>query len=105
MRFIESIFEKVRNHPKRVVFPDGELPRVIKAAELFYQSRLGIPILLGRREVIQEIAQRDSISLDHVAVINPEKSSELPVFCRRLERIERYRKVELKWCVRIILRP
>ena len=58
MRFIESIFEKVRRHPKRVVFPDGELPRVIKAAELFYQSQLGIPILLGRRAIIEETARR-----------------------------------------------
>jgi len=105
MRFIESIFEKVRKHPKRVVFPDGELPRVVKAAELFYQSQLGIPILLGRREVIQEIAQSESISLDHVAIINPEKSSELPVFCRRLERIERYRNVELKDSRALMVRP
>jgi len=105
MRFIETIFEKVRRHPKRVVFPDGELPRVIKAAELFYQSQLGIPILLGRREVIEAIAIRDSISLDHVAIINPEKSSELPIFCRRLERIERYRKVELKDSRELMVRP
>ena len=105
MRFIESIFEKVRRHPKRVVFPDGELPRVIKAAELFYQSQLGIPILLGRREVITEIAQRESISLDHVAIINPEKSSELPIFCRRLERIGRYRKVEMTDSRAVMVRP
>ena len=105
MRFIESIFEKVRKHPKRVVFPDGELPRVIKAAELFYQSQLGIPILLGRRELIHEIAQSEGISLDHVAIINPEKSSELPVFCRRLERIGRYRKIELKDSRAVMVRP
>lgn len=105
MRFIELIFEKVRKHPKRVVFPDGELPRVIKAAELFYQSRLGIPILLGRREIITEIAQRDSVSLDHVAIINPEKSSELPIFCRRFERIGRYRKVELTDSRAVMVRP
>jgi len=105
MRFIESIFVKVRKHPKRVVFPDGELPRVIKAAELFYQSQLGIPILLGRRDVIQEIAQRQAISLDHVAIINPEKSSELPIFCRRFERIGRYRKVELTDSRAVMVRP
>lgn len=105
MRFIETVFEKVRKHPKRIVFSDGELPRVIKAAELFYQRQLGIPILLGRREVITETAQRESISLDHVAIINPENSSELPVFCRRLERIERYRKVEVKDSRALMVRP
>lgn len=87
------------------MFPDGELPRVIKAAELFYQRQLGIPILLGRRDVIEAVARRDDISLDHVAIINPEKSSELPTFCRRLERIERYRKVELKDSRELMVRP
>lgn len=87
------------------MFPDGELPRVIKAAELFYQSQLGIPILLGRREVIEAVAIRDSVSLDHVAIINPEKSSELPMFCRRLERIERYRKVDLKDSRELMVKP
>ena len=105
MRFIETVFKKVRKHPKGAVFSDGELPRVIKGAELYYQRQLGIPILLGRREVITEIAQRESISLDHVAVINPENSSELPVFCRRLERIERYPKVEVKDNRALMVRP
>lgn len=105
MSFIESIFEKVRKHPKRVVFPDGEDRAVIKAAELFYQSQLGVPILLGRREVIEPIASRDGVNLERVAIINPEESSELPVFCRRLERIERYRKVDLQDSREIMIRP
>ncbi|MEI8294388.1 MAG: phosphate acyltransferase [bacterium] len=105
MRFIESIFEKVRKHPKRVVFADGELPLIVKAAGLFYQNQLGIPILLGRRDVIEEIAARESSSLDHVAIIDPETSSELPVFCRRLERMERYRKAGLTDSRSLMVRP
>ena len=92
MGFIDSVFEKVRRHPKRIVFPDGELPEVIRAAALFYQRELGVPILLGRREVIENVAKHEGIDLDHVGIVNPETSEELPAFCRRLERIERYRK-------------
>lgn len=92
MGFIDSVFEKVRRHPKRIVFPDGELPEVIRAASLFYQSELGVPILLGRREVVENIAKHEAIDLDHVGIVNPATSDELPAFCRRLERIERYRR-------------
>lgn len=92
MGFIDSVFEKVRRHPKRIVFPDGELPEVIRAASLFYQMELGVPILLGRREVVENIAKHEAIDLDHVGIVNPETSDELPAFCRRLERLERYRK-------------
>lgn len=95
MGFIDSVFEKVRRHPKRIVFPDGELPEVIRAASLFYQSELGVPILLGRREVVENIAKHEAIDLDHVGIVHPETSGELPAFCRRLERIERYRRAGL----------
>jgi phosphate acetyltransferase len=105
MGFIETVFEKVRRHPKRVVFPDGELPRVIRAAEIFYERQLGIPILLGRREVIENIAAHEKISLDHVAIVNPQTSDELPAFCRRLERLERYRKTGLRDSAETMVKP
>lgn len=105
MGFIETVFEKLRRHPKRIVFPDGETEIVIRAAEKFYQRDLGIPVLLGRRNIIEHIASTHGIDLDHVAIVNPATSSELPVFCKRLERIERYRKAGLKNSGEVMTRP
>jgi phosphate acetyltransferase len=105
MGFIETVYEKLRRHPKRVVFPDGETDIVIRAAERFYQRDLGIPILLGRRNIIEHIAATHDIDLDHVAIVNPATSSELPVFCKRLERIERYRHAGLKNSTEVMTRP
>ena len=31
MRFIGSVIEKLRRHPKRVVFPEGEELRILEA--------------------------------------------------------------------------
>lgn len=105
MKFIDSVFQKVRRHPKRVVFPDGEMPEVIRAASLFYQRQLGVPILLGRRDVIERIAVEKGISLERVGIIDPAQSSELPAFCRRLERIERYRNTPVEDSRAIMCRP
>ena len=105
MGFIETVFENLRKHPKRIVFADGELPRVIRAAEIFYQRQLGVPILLGRREVIKQIADEEKISLNHVGIINPETSSELPLFCQRLERLERYRSTGNKDSREVMVKP
>ena len=105
MGFIETVFEKLRRHPKRVVFPDGETEIVIRAAERFYQRDLGIPILLGRRNIIEHIATTHGIDLDHVAIINPATSTELPTFCARLERIERYRNAGLTNSKEVMMRP
>lgn len=96
MKFIESVYEKLKRHPKRIVFPEGDEPRVIQAAQSFYENNLGVPILLGKREVIERVALTEKISLDHVAIIDPETSSDLPLFCERLERLDRYKKMGIK---------
>lgn len=91
MKFIESVYEKLKRHPKRIVFPEGDDPRVVRAAQVFYDRQLGVPVLLGQREVIEKVAQAEGVGLDHVAIINPETSSDLPIFCERLEKLDRYK--------------
>jgi phosphate acetyltransferase len=92
MSFIDTIFAKLKRHPKRIVFPDGDDPRVVRACHAFYEKKVGIPVLIGNREVIERVAVAEKVSLDHVAIVNPETSSDLPVFCERFEKIERYKK-------------
>ena len=96
MSFIDTIFAKLRRHPKRIVFPDGDDPRVVRACHAFYEKKVGIPVLIGNREVIERVALAEKVSLDHVAIVNPETSSDLPVFCERFEKIDRYRKIGVR---------
>lgn len=96
MSFINSVFAKLKRHPKRIVFPDGDDARVIRAAQMFYERDLGVPILLGKRDVIERMAMAEKVDLDHVAIVNPETSSDLPIFCQRLERLERYKNMGLR---------
>jgi phosphate acetyltransferase len=92
MSFIDTIFEKLRQAPKRIVFPDGDDPRVVRACHEFYERKVGIPVLIGNREVIERVAFAEKVSLDHVAIVNPETASDLPAFCERFEKIDRSRK-------------
>jgi len=89
MHFIGSIIEKLQRHPKRIVFPEGTEPRVLQAARQFHSLRLGVPILLGDRPRIKEIAQALNISLEGVRIINPAESDELDNFSRRFEILRR----------------
>jgi len=96
MSFTDAIFEKLRRHPKRIVFPDGDDPRVVRAAQDFYDRQIGVPVLLGARDAIEAVALREKVSLDHVMIIEPEKAEDLPLFCQRLEKLDRYRKMGIK---------
>ncbi|MEO6848693.1 MAG: phosphate acyltransferase [Chthoniobacterales bacterium] len=103
MNFIDSVFEKLRRHPKRIAFPEGEDPRVLHAAKVFHTNKLGVPILLGNRQVIEKVAQSENIALDRIAIINPETAADLPLFCTRLEKLKRYRQISAKDAREILL--
>lgn len=105
MSFIESVFRRLRRHPKRIVFPEGENLRVLMAGRRFYELGLGVPILLGRRAVIEDLARRERIPFDHLGVINPETSADLPDFCRFLETLDRYKNFGLADARELMLNP
>ena len=89
MRFIGNVIEKMQRHPKRVVFPEGEEPRILQAARQFQALRLGAPIVLGEPERIRAVAEDLKISLGGVRIINPAASEDLENFAHRLYRVRR----------------
>jgi len=60
---MRHIIHKARARPKRVVFGEGESPKIIRAARLVEEEGIGKAILLGRPEVIQ--AQIVDLGLDY----------------------------------------
>jgi phosphate acetyltransferase len=93
MSFLQTVYAKLRRHPKRIVFPDGNDPRVIRAARLFNDRGLGVAILIGNKEEIRAVAKANEISLEMVAIIDPETSSEMPRFLHLAGKLERYRSI------------
>jgi len=93
MKFIESVFQKLRNHPKRIVFPEGTEPRVLAAAAEYVHLKLGIAVLLGKREEVEAAAQKARVSLKKIHVIDPDLAEDLPLFIKRLESLNRYKGI------------
>lgn len=105
MRFIGNIIEKLQRHPKRIVFPEGTEPRVLQAARQFHSLRLGVPILLGDRSKVKEVAELLNVSMEGVRIINPSESEELENFARRFELLRRHKGVREKEAREAMLRP
>jgi len=89
MRFIGDVIEKLQRHPKRVVFPEGDEPRILQAARQFYALRLGVPILLGEHEKIKIVADKLNIPLDGIRIINPVASEDFENFVKRFHSLRR----------------
>jgi malate dehydrogenase (oxaloacetate-decarboxylating)(NADP+) len=59
---MRHIVHKAQADPKRIVFGEGEQPKIIRAAAAVEEQGIGQPILLGRPEVIRGII--DDLGLD-----------------------------------------
>jgi len=60
---MRRIINKAKTAPKRIVFAEGEEPKILRAAAQIEEVGIGSVILLGRREVIQERLQE--LGLDY----------------------------------------
>lgn len=105
MKFIESVFEKLKRHPKRIVFPEGTEPRVLRAAARFVKLKLGAPVVLGSREDVEKAAKEEKVDLDHIGIIDPAEASDLPVFIQRLEKLKRYRDLGTQQAREVMVQP
>ena len=66
-----AISAKARQDPKRVVFADAENAKILKAAQLVFDEKVGFPILLGDEKKINTIAQNQGIDLEGMLIMNP----------------------------------
>jgi phosphate acetyltransferase len=89
MRFIGNVIEKLQRHPKRVVFPEGDEPRILQAARQFQALRLGAPILLGDPAKIKAVADDLKVPLEGIRIINPADSEDLENFATRFFKLRR----------------
>jgi malate dehydrogenase (oxaloacetate-decarboxylating)(NADP+) len=71
MRFF---IHKAQKAPKRIVFPEGEEEKILRAAQIIVDERIAQPILLGSRTLIKQRITDLGLELDGVEVINPSKS-------------------------------
>jgi len=88
---LQLIFEKVRSHPRRVVFAEGEEEKIIRAAVLFHSSGYGTPVLIGREDRIAETRHRigldESVELEvHNARLSQQNKRYAEFLYERLKR-------------------
>lgn len=96
MPLIAKLTERLKRHPKRVVFPEGSDPRILQAARKFATRKLGIPVLLGERARIKSNAEQLDISLAHMRIIDPRRSDEWDGFVQKFHGLRRFKNLKEK---------
>lgn len=83
MSVMDKITEKAKSDPKYILLPEGAEERTVQAAELITKQGIAKVALLGRKDEIEAAAQKLSVSLDGVGIIDPLTSPDLPAFIEK----------------------
>jgi len=77
MDLLEEIRKRAKKSPKRIVLPEGEDERTIKATAEILKEDIAEIILLGNESKIKDKTQSLKIDIGKVRIIEPEKSEKL----------------------------
>ncbi len=71
MRFY---IHKAQKAPKRIVFPEGQEDKILRAANIIVEEKIATPILLGSRTIINQKISELGLDLEDAEIVNPKKS-------------------------------
>ena len=92
---MRGITHRAQAAPKRVVFPEGENEKILRACHVLVDEKVARPILLGNEQAIRAKAAELGVSLDGVSLVDVEKSSRHESYLESYYRIRQRRGVTL----------
>lgn len=75
-KLVRQITTKAQNNPKRVVFAEADNVKILKAAQVTCEEGVCIPVLLGKRRVIESLIAEYSIEIPNMTIIDPKSDTE-----------------------------
>src|SRR5690606_32872747 len=75
-RLMSRVIARAKKNPKRVVFAEADNRKILKAAQIIQDEKIGIPILLGNRKAILKLMEENLLDLHEAAIIDPYEEDE-----------------------------
>ena len=105
MTFIEEIKEKARRNIKTIVLPEATDIRILEAAQTVKKEKYAKIVLLGKKEEIEEQANKKQIDISEIEIINPEKSEKKEIYAKELYELRKAKGMTEEQAEKLILDP
>ncbi|MBT1073545.1 NADP-dependent malic enzyme [Pelotalea chapellei] len=100
---MRMIINKAKSDPKKIVFPEGETEKILRAAKELVEEGIAKPILVGDRKKILKKLEEINIELD-VPIIDPPESDLTDAYSEELYRLRQRKGLTLSESLRILRR-
>ena len=105
MSMIEDIRKKAKSLPKRIVLPEGDEARTIRAAAEVKKEGLAVPILLGDPAVIRANAETLGVSVEGIEIIDPSASEKAGPYAKELYELRKAKGLSEEGAAELVRDP
>ena len=103
LMFEYELLQRARSDRKRIVLPEGEDERILRASEVLRSRNVVDLILLGDAEQVQARADAVGVSLDGLELIDPAESDLLEEFAAQYKEIRAHKGVTMEFALESML--
>jgi malate dehydrogenase (oxaloacetate-decarboxylating)(NADP+) len=102
---MRGLITKAQQDVQRVVFPEGEEPRILRAARILADEGIAHPILLGDPDVIRRQADDAAVTLEDIELANPRTAADREAMAQELWQLRQRRGISLREARARVLDP
>jgi malate dehydrogenase (oxaloacetate-decarboxylating)(NADP+) len=86
---MRGVIDQAKRSPRRVVFPEGEHDKILRAAKILVDEGIAHPILLARRDVIADRLRALDLPESKLTILHVETDDKFEAYARRLHELRR----------------
>jgi malate dehydrogenase (oxaloacetate-decarboxylating)(NADP+) len=86
---MHDLYGRARKNPKRIVFPEGEQEKIVRAVKILVDEKLAHPIILGRRNEVNALVDKYHIDREKVTLIDISDHRKRDEYVQRFHELRR----------------
>ena len=99
---MRRIIHRAQRDPKRIVFLEGNEPKILRACQVILDEGIARPILLGERAVIEKNIAELSLELDRAVIIDPRKFERFDDYVTEFHRLRSRKGITRKEATKLL---
>jgi malate dehydrogenase (oxaloacetate-decarboxylating)(NADP+) len=102
---MHGVFDRAKSAPKRIVFPEGEAVKIVRAAKILVEEGICKPVLLGDHATIEKMLEEHEVPDYAIEVIDPAQDPKRLAYAEELHEMRWRRGVTLSDSQKLLLQP
>jgi malate dehydrogenase (oxaloacetate-decarboxylating)(NADP+) len=102
---VRVMVHKAQKSPRRIVYPEGEEEKIIRAAHDVFEENIGLPILLGREEVIASKISELGFDVKNFKIQDCENSPKVEFYAQEFYKLRQRKGVTLRDAYSLMKQP